>query len=74
MTFIISYEEMKAGYEKFKTRQPKSLFDRYAIELNYVRNLIRMAKEKGLEQDVFEYQKIEQENVKQLQALGYNVK
>ena len=74
MTYVISYEEMKASYEKFKSKPHKNLFDKCTQELNYVRNLICLAKDKGIEQDIFEYQKIEKESLEQLRALGYNVK
>lgn len=74
MTFAINYQELKNSYEKFKTSLPKDPFNRYAQELNYARNLTRAAKLEGLEEDVFQYQKIEQESLEKLQALGYNIK
>lgn len=74
MTYILSYEQLKAGYEKFKSNLPKDAFSRYAEELNYARNLINSAKLEGLSEDVFQYQKIEQESLQKLQSMGYKVK
>lgn len=74
MTFAINYQELKNSYEKFKTSLPKDPFSRYAQELNYVRNLAHAAKLEGLEDDVFQYQQIEQESLEKLQSMGYNIK
>lgn len=74
MTYVLSYNEMKNNYEKFKINLPDDSFERYAQELTHVRNLINSAKLQGLEEDVFEYQKIEENDIKELQALGYKIK
>lgn len=74
MTYIPSYNQLKASYENFKAKPPQDLFERYAQELIHVRNLIASAKLEGLDEDVFEYQKIEKQNVEELHSLGYNVK
>jgi len=70
----MTYKELKASYEAFKKKLPEDLFTRYSRELSYVRSLAKSAKTQGLEQDVFEYQKIEEASIKKLRELGYKVK
>lgn len=74
MTTIITYEQMKNFYEEFKQNLPEDKFLRYWREVELTRNLIKSAKKQGLEKDVFEYQKIQDEAVNQLRSLGYKIK
>lgn len=74
MTSIITYDQMKYFYEKFKQNLPKDKLERYYQEFTFMQNLINFAKKQGLEKDVFEYQKIQNAAIEQLKKLGHNVK
>lgn len=71
MTTIITYEQMKAFYNNFKNNLPDDLFTRYYNEFSFMKSLIQFAKKQGLEKDVFEYQKIQDQAVEELKKLGY---
>ena len=71
MTYIISFNELKNYYDKFKKALPEDTFSRLYEELKIVRGLINSAKLEGLKVDTFEYQKIAEENLKQLHDMGY---
>lgn len=73
MTTVISYEQCKKNYEDFKKNLPEDQFARYYKELVMVRNLAKLAKTKGLKEDVFEYEKAEKEATKILTDMGYKV-
>ena len=73
MTTIISYEQCKKNYEDFKNNLPEDQFARYYKELVMVRKLAKLAKTKGLEKDIFEYEKAEKEAAKILTEMGYKV-
>ena len=75
MTTFIPYDVLKADYEQFKkTLENKKPPERYIEDLKFIRTLIQGAKIEGLEKDVFEYQKVEKQDIEELKALGYNVK
>ncbi len=70
MTSIITYEQMKDFYSKFKDDLPKDPIIRYFKEYSFMNSLIEFAKKQGLEKDVFEYEKIKEIAAKELRALG----
>ena len=71
MTSIIGFSELKKYYDKFKKALPEDTFSRLYEELKIVRKLIGTAKLEGLDVDTFEYQKIAENNLKQLHEMGY---
>lgn len=71
MTTGINYAQMKNMYYAFRENPPTDSFTRYYKELNFMRNLIKFAKSKGLEKDVFEYEKIKEEAVTKLKEMGF---
>lgn len=73
MTTIVSYEQCQKNYEDFKKNLPEDQFARYYKELVMVRKLVKLAKAKGLEKDILEYEKIEKEAIKTLTDMGYKV-
>ena len=73
MTSIITYDQMKNSYKEFKNNLPKDNFMRYYKEFTFMKSLIEFTKRQGLEDDVFEYQKIQQESAQELRNMGYKV-
>ena len=72
MTYIIGFNELKNYYDRFKNTPPEDTFSRLYEELKIVRALIKSVKIEGLKVDTFEYERTAEENLKQLQAMGYN--
>ncbi len=74
MTSIMTYEQMKNLYNDFKKDPPKDSYSKYVGELQHLRLLINTAKLKGLDEDVFNYQKSEQVAIDNLEKMGYKIK
>lgn len=73
MTSIITYEQMKNFYNEFKKNPPQDAFMRSYKEFTFMKGLIEFAKKQGLDDDVFEYQKIQKESAQNLRNMGYKV-
>lgn len=71
MTSIITYDEMKNFYEKFKQNPPEDEFTKFYKEFSYMKNLIEMAKHQGLKEEAEQYEKIQKNAVSELEKLGY---
>ena len=74
MTTIFTYNDLRRSYLEFKNNLPKEPFERYTTELMHLRYLIQSAKDQGLEKDVFEYKKAQEETAQNLRNMGYTVK
>ena len=73
MTTIVTYEQMKNFYNEFKKNPPQDNFIKHYKEFSFMKSLIEYAKKQGLEEDVFEYQKIQKESAEKLISMGYKV-
>lgn len=74
MTSFITYEQVKLAYNDFKKNLPQDKFDRYYTEFSFMNSLIEFAKNQGLEKDVFEYKKIQEDAAKNLKDMGFPIK
>ena len=73
MTTIITYEQMKEFYRQFKNNPQGDNVSRCIQELNFMKSLIEFAKKQGLNKDVFEYKKIQEETANKLRDMGYKI-
>ena len=73
MTSIITYEQMKNFYSEFKNNPPQDAFIKNYKEYTFMKSLIEFAKNKGLDNDVFEYKKIQKESAENLRNMGYKI-
>lgn len=73
MTTIITYEDVKNMYARFKSNLPQDKFTRYYKEFSFMSSLIDFAKKQNLEKDVFEYRKIQENAAQQLRDMGYKI-
>ena len=73
MTTIITYNEMKDLYGKFKQNPPEDKFYALYSEYKFMKSLIQLAKLNNMDKDLFEYRKIQEKTAEELRNMGYKV-
>ena len=73
MTSIITYEQIKDYYNKFKNNLPQDEFIRYYREYHFLKSLIEMSQKQNLKKDFKEYQEVQKNVIKHLNDMGYKL-